>query len=284
MRITKILGLLASIVALQCQSVDLFKADSAAVPSGTITGQDSDPFLLVLIKGDGVDQRLTVFTDGLATIKGHPDYLEKRTIFSAGRVQQIRSLFIDNDILNTSDHSAGQFSANVLTYDITAAIGTTTHLILSSSGRLPANEAGLVAGIDAIINDILHDGLAFQLVATDNLRTAAATIDFALQVTNTGDHDIELLFPSGQQYDFYIRRLSAHNDSVSDWNWAQNQAFTQATQTQSIRPQESWIFKASWNGIGRDNLKTIGPLLLGGVLTSTPGGTAREIPLLISTL
>jgi hypothetical protein len=281
-RFTKTFGLLALAAALQCQSVDIFKADPAKVPTGAFTGQDADPLLLVGISGDGVDQQLTVFADGQATIKGHPDYLEKRTCFSTARIQQIRSLFIDNDILNASDHPAIPAGTDALTYDIIAVIGSTTHLVLSTGDRLPPDAAGLIAGIDAIIDDILHDGLVFELMAIDNLRAATATIDFALRVANTGDHDIQLIFPSGLQYDFYIRRMSAQDESARDWNWAQDQVFTEATQALTIRPQETWIFKASWDGLGRDNLKATGPLLLGGMLTSTPGGIAREIPLLIS--
>ena len=61
------------------------------------------------------------------------------------------------------------------------------------------------------------------------------TVRFALDVTNDGSKNIELIFPDGQTHDFSV--LDASGREV--YRWAKGRMFTQSVQTKSLEGGET---------------------------------------------
>lgn len=70
----------------------------------------------------------------------------------------------------------------------------------------------------------------------------AKNVAFAFRVTNNAAKRVELLFPSGQTYDFVV------TDTLGRvlWQWSEGRAFTQAIRSSVLEREESKIFEAAW--------------------------------------
>lgn len=79
------------------------------------------------------------------------------------------------------------------------------------------------------------------LVATLSVQTGGEGVVLALQVTNASEQAVEVTFPSGQRYDFAVRR-----GGRSLWHWSADRGFIQAVQTARLAPGETWEFTERW--------------------------------------
>ncbi|HEX2211445.1 MAG TPA: BsuPI-related putative proteinase inhibitor [Longimicrobium sp.] len=69
------------------------------------------------------------------------------------------------------------------------------------------------------------------------------TVALSLQVTNTTGGPVTFTFPSGQTFDFVVRPAGAEGEL---WRWSADKGFTQAVQTLTLGPGETWTFGARW--------------------------------------
>ena len=67
-------------------------------------------------------------------------------------------------------------------------------------------------------------------------------VRFALHVTNRADHNLELMFPSGQTHEFVVR------DEIGRdvWRWSEGRMFTQALQSKLLSGEETTTYAESW--------------------------------------
>lgn len=79
------------------------------------------------------------------------------------------------------------------------------------------------------------------LLASLQTTTFGDSVQFMLQVTNTGTAPVELNFSSGQSFDFVVR-----DGEREVWRWSADQMFTQALRTESLAPGETRTFQAMW--------------------------------------
>ena len=63
-----------------------------------------------------------------------------------------------------------------------------------------------------------------------------------LDVTNGGDKEVEITFPSGQMYDFAV--LDSLNQRV--WQWSEGHMFTQSLQNRVIGGGTTMRFEEEW--------------------------------------
>jgi hypothetical protein len=68
-------------------------------------------------------------------------------------------------------------------------------------------------------------------------------VRFTLQVTNTGERALELVFPTGQSYDFAVRPRGGDAES---WRWSADRMFTQAVRSEALPPDSTLTFEESW--------------------------------------
>jgi len=85
---------------------------------------------------------------------------------------------------------------------------------------------------------ILPEGVAASLQA----ETAGDSVRLTLRITNASRDAIPLTFPTGQSYDFVIRR-----DGREVWRWSEGMMFTQAIRQETLAPDETRTYTASWS-------------------------------------
>ena len=74
------------------------------------------------------------------------------------------------------------------------------------------------------------------------VRANESSIRLALHVTNTSKKRVELVFPSGQTYDFVI--LDTLGREM--WRWANGRMFTQALRNKSLEGGEALDLEETW--------------------------------------
>ncbi|MEX2582082.1 MAG: BsuPI-related putative proteinase inhibitor [Gemmatimonadota bacterium] len=79
------------------------------------------------------------------------------------------------------------------------------------------------------------------LLSSVQVHTTRDTVSFVLQVTNTSRSTVVLTFPTGQTYDFLVRR-----NGQEVWRWSAGQMFTQAMQEVRLSPGETVTHQAAW--------------------------------------
>ncbi len=67
-------------------------------------------------------------------------------------------------------------------------------------------------------------------------------VEFALSVTNTSDHRVELAFTDGRTRDFAV--FDAEGREV--WRWSRGRLFTQGMQATLIAPGDSVVYAERW--------------------------------------
>jgi hypothetical protein len=81
------------------------------------------------------------------------------------------------------------------------------------------------------------------LISSLQVRTGNGEVRFTLQVTNTGNQPLDLLFPTGQSFDFTVRRRAGGQEL---WRWSADMMFTQAFRSQTLAPDSTLRFEESW--------------------------------------
>lgn len=81
-----------------------------------------------------------------------------------------------------------------------------------------------------------------ELAASLQVTPAEGTVAFALQVTNASDTPVELVFPTGQSFDFLVLR-----DGQEVWRWSLDRMFTQAIREETLPPGETLHYRAEWD-------------------------------------
>lgn len=89
---------------------------------------------------------------------------------------------------------------------------------------------------------------------------------FTLDVCNTTDQSHKLTFPTGQRYDFEVRR-----DGNLVWRWSDGKAFTQVYGEETWRPGECKTYDDAWNGRESDGgIAPPGRYSATGIVASSP--------------
>ncbi len=72
-------------------------------------------------------------------------------------------------------------------------------------------------------------------------------VHLTITAFNTANSPITLTFPSGQSYDFTVRR-----DGNEIWRWSHERFFTQAIREQTIDPGDSLTYTEIWEQVNND--------------------------------
>lgn len=93
-------------------------------------------------------------------------------------------------------------------------------------------------------------------VSTDGYNVGAVTVTFRaepsrarvgqavtlrLRAVNNAGQDVDVTFPSGQRYDYWVT-----GDDGEVWRWSEGMFFTQALVTETIEAQSSLSFPETW--------------------------------------
>ena len=91
--------------------------------------------------------------------------------------------------------------------------------------------------------------------------TLAATVDslvtLTLTISNPSIATVDVIFASGQQFDFAI----SDSGGALLWQWSTGLAFAQMFGTKSIAPNGSLVYAAQWKPIAHGVLNAVGSLV-----------------------
>ena len=71
---------------------------------------------------------------------------------------------------------------------------------------------------------------------------AGSSVEFKLDVRNNTAKMVELRFPTGKTYDFYVEDESGKEV----WRWSHSRMFTQGLQNKLVKANESTVFSEDW--------------------------------------
>lgn len=87
------------------------------------------------------------------------------------------------------------------------------------------------------------------------------SVEFLLQVTNTTDSTVDLVYPTGQSFDFVV------SDSAGRevWRWSADRMFTQAVRQEGLAPGETITHSVVWPAADqpRGDYSVLGTLTVG---------------------
>lgn len=87
----------------------------------------------------------------------------------------------------------------------------------------------------------LADAARAPLVSTLSVETQGDSVLLQLAVSNASSAPVEITFPSGQTFDFAVRR----GDRLL-WQWSETMRFTQQVRTETLGPGETRTYAAAW--------------------------------------
>ena len=87
----------------------------------------------------------------------------------------------------------------------------------------------------------LQDAAPGPLISTLSVETVGDSVRLQLSVTNASAAPVEITFPSGQTYDFAVRR----GDELL-WQWSQAMRFIQQVRTVTFAPGETRTYAEAW--------------------------------------
>jgi len=125
------------------------------------------------------------------------------------------------------------------------ACGPRTHSEASSATKPPALATAAESAAPVSSVPQVRAGTTdkqSKLSSALDVRLERENVVFALNVTNASKKNVELSFPSGQQYDFVV--LDSLGREV--WRWGDGRMFTQALQNKMISHGETISFDEHW--------------------------------------
>jgi hypothetical protein len=91
-------------------------------------------------------------------------------------------------------------------------------------------------------------------------------IVMTLEVTNTTDRHMKLVFPSAQRFDFVVRQ-----GKRTIWQWSAGRMFAQALGRYEMAPDETISYEHTWDQTGGDGTKPpLGAYTIEGMLMISP--------------
>ena len=120
-------------------------------------------------------------------------------------------------------------------------------LALACGPRTPSADTEADAAVSAPAAE------AGRPLATSLNVSVRGEVVLAFHVTNAGDRQIEIVFPTGQTHDFAV--LDSAGAEV--WRWSAGRMFTQALQNRLLDPRETLRYEQRWDPRGRTGTFTV---------------------------
>jgi hypothetical protein len=128
----------------------------------------------------------------------------------------------------------------------------------TSNGSRPVVPANPNHSKSVFIND-----LRLEIATLKKDFPADEIVPLRVSITNTGDKDATLTYPTGQKYEFSV----TDSTGAEVWQWSAGRSFTQEIVAVKVKPTENYNF------FGRIDAGLLPP----GVYTATAWITAEEL-------
>lgn len=230
----------------------------------------------------GVREELTAYQDGrvVFTSKDKPGW-QRVISLSPSELDGLIQLFLDNRFFQLEGTFVDGQVADAFFYSITFDYDNRSNTVVTDAFGAPANLRAVVDALVALRERIVQNGLELSLRLSSDTISSGESVALTLTAANTGEEPIDLLFRSGQQFDFLVFDLGGQKQTPV-WNWAHDKVFTQNIWMMTLAPGASETFQASWDGRDNDGRTVTGQFLVQGELVSTPGGRTEQQPITIA--
>lgn len=286
----------AGILLFGCEQPRIFapQDDGTTNYRGGRNLSDQEVLISLQITGGfaGVNQRLTIFTDGLAFFEDYrPANVRFLNYLTLAEFSQLQALFQDNDFVHLDARYLDANAMDVLYYNITYRQNEASHQVATDYLSAPAGLREIIDSLNKIIQKLQFETLRLTLVTSaDSLRhDELLTLKFS--VTNVSGAPLTLYFADAQVFDFFAFKstedisqwISLGAGAATEfWNWAHDKVFSAVLQTQTIYANETREYEIQWDGRDNTGAPLHGEYWVGAALLSTPGGSTPLVQVFVA--
>jgi len=271
-----------AVLGLSCDSMNVFEPTEQGVLTPSSHVPDQDEILLVHLTGGfaGVNETLRIFADGYAVVEGHVLYAQRNSQLSAAEMKQLKGTFAENGFFQLKSNYFDAKVMDAFNYDIHYVDGKTAHTVQTNNFSVPENLSRIVEAVHGWFDRVVNDGLGLELTVSKTELNPNESLEMILKITNKSTKSLTLSFSDAQRFDF-IAKIRTENATDVAWNWAHDRVFAQVLGSIRLQPAEFVEFKETWNGNDNSGNRIKGFAYVSARLPSTPGGTTREIEIIV---
>jgi hypothetical protein len=262
-----------------CGSVRIFEPIDNIATVTEMNTPTADPRIVqVQISGDpGIPgwREFTVHESGLAIVRGHKEYVEKRGQLSVQDMQQLSSLFSQNGFLQLPNQIYDKSNAAAAMYNIFYNSGKDTNTVNTNNAQMNPGLNRVVETLAVLANQVLFDGLTLELTVDRTTLRKGETLTAQLVVRNEKAETISWNFSASQLYRFTIRfpyALTTEGGVAASASRSIGQERPPAISVGIIRPGETQRYSLIWDGRNEQGQYAPGTVFMQAEWLASPGG------------
>jgi len=269
------------LLLLACDRVHLFEP---VEPLITPAAPADRPMVTVVITQDPAHawQAMEIHEDGLAVVRGHSRYQEKRARFSAQELGSLREQFQQQNFLQLPQQLIDRANSSPALYKIAFNSGQDSNKVRTNDLVGNASLAQLLSLLDQAAKRVIDDGLEFTLESNRTSIVSGQAVVLQLAVSNRGTASIPLSFQGNGIYRFFVQPtayVEIKNPApsiVTSLQGASSEAMPPAA-TGWIRPGETLRYALPWDGRDASGNRLYGTVMVCAELLSVPGGITAPL-------
>lgn len=266
---------------LACDTVHLFEPTEPLI---TPSAPADRLMVTVVITQDPLHtwQAMEIHEDGLAVVRGHSRYQEKRARFSTQELGALREQFQQKNFLQLPEQLIDRANSSTALYEIAFNSGQDSNKVRTNDLVGNASVAQLLSLLDFAAKRVIDDGLEFTLESNRTSIVSGQPVVLQLAVSNRGTASIPLSFQSNGIYRFfvqpgaYVEIKNPALSSVASLQGASRETLPPAA-TGWIRPGETLRYALPWDGRDASGNRLSGPVMICAELLSVPGGITAPL-------
>jgi len=275
------LSLFACLIA--CDTVHIF---SPASPAITATAP-SRIMVRAVIGNDPAHpwQTMEIRDDGLATVRGHRQYQEKRTRLSGQEVRILTEQFVQKKFMQMPERLVDKSNFSPAYYEIAFCTGLDSNKVYTNDLVNNASLAQLLSLLDATVERVIDDGLEFTLQLSQPAVLSGGSTVLQLKVRNRASTPLLLSFSSGQLYRFIVQPSAYAQTGVRQEVSTLNQATRESVPAMTeglLHSGEQISYAFPWDGRTAMGSREAGTVLVSAELLSIPGGITAPVSIIIN--
>ncbi len=228
----------------------------------------------------GVNRNLEIFQDGRVEYQSlRLNQGAFNDVISQEKLAELKQLAVDNNFFRSEKQYFLDQAADLFVYKLNIVQDDLENTVELNYEAAPLELREVIDALSDILQEVAEHTLNLAVSLSADTLEAGDSLTVNLSVENASEEALELLFKSGQIYDFFITDGSdgasfPSNEQATVWTWSANKLFTQAAHTISLDAGESKSYSIEWDGANLSGERLQGDFWVGARLVSTPGGVS----------